>query len=128
TKCVNVHLSLSERDCPTVGETEFAVQAAPDTLMATPDVPRRHLQFEIGHVFSLDLVALLQGLRCLDSPLHINLCRIALDIKARGNELEGGAQVVGQGVPFEFGAEENLDIPLVCLKDTIVAEEARLGQ
>ena len=72
--------------------------------------------------------ALLQGLRRLDGPLHIDLRRIALDIEARGDELKSGAQVVRQGVPVEFGAEENVDIPLVRLKNTIVAEETRLGQ
>src|SRR5262249_12299004 len=74
------------------------------------------------------MVALLKGQRCLDRPLHINLRRIPFDIEARGDELEGGAQVAGQGIPVELGAEEDLDISLSGLTNTVVAEETRLGE
>src|SRR6266446_4419176 len=96
--------------------------------MAPPDIPRRHLQFQRGDVFGTDVVALLESQGRLDRPLHINLRRIALDIEARVDELEGGAQVVRQGVPVEFGAEEDLNIPLVRLNNTVVAEETRLSE
>ena len=95
--------------------------------MAPSDKPRRNLQFQIGHVFSTDVVALLEGLCRLDRPLHINLRRITLDIEAGGSELEGRAQIAGQGIPIEL-SEEDVDIPLVRLNNAVVAKETRLSQ
>jgi hypothetical protein len=91
-------------------------------------MPRWNFQFQIGHILGTDMVPLLERQRRLDRPLHINLRWIALDIEARHHKLEGRAQVPGQDVPVELGTEEDLDIPLAGLNNTVMAEETCLRQ
>ena len=45
-----------------------------------------------------------------------------------GDELEGRAQIAGQGIPIELSTEEDVDIPLVRLNNAVVAKETRLSQ
>ena len=79
--------------------------------MSSPDIPRRDLQFQRGHVFGTDMIPLLEGQSCLNRPLHINLRWIPLNIETRGDELEGGAQVAGQGIPVNSAPKRTSTYP-----------------